>query len=262
MAAHPGYPGPPVRSRRLRSIGVVGLILACASCSASADTRTPIGIWDSFTGRDELIVSEDSPVSDNSPWMMTSGSLFRQDNEGWTGTPDDGREIDATGSAVFRMISRDRDFADVDVTMRLRVDELVETERTPAQDFDGAHLWVRYESEWQLYAVSVDRRDGEMIIKKKCPGGDSNGGTYFDLGSVATDVPIPLGLWQHVAASVRDLPDGSVEITADRDGTRIRAVDRGVGCAPLRGAGGVGLRGDNATFRVDDIEVVPADPGA
>ena len=57
------------------------------------------------------------------------------------GVPDD-----ATGSAVFRMVSVERDFNDVDVSVTLRVDELVTTGRTPAQDYDGAHIWVRYES--------------------------------------------------------------------------------------------------------------------
>lgn len=258
MVAQPRCPGPQVRSLRLRSMCAVVLAVVCASCSASADT--PAAIWDSFTGADGLIASEDHPVADGSPWTMTSGSLFRQGNEGWTGQPDGGGRDGATGSAVFRMVSNERSFADVDVTMRLRVDDLVETDRTPAQDFDGAHLWLRYESEWQLYAVSVDRRDGEMVIKKKCPGGDSNGGTYFDLGSVVTGVAIPLGRWQHVAATIRDLPDGAVAITADRDGTRVEAVDRGVGCAPLRGAGGVGLRGDNADLHFDDIAVDSATP--
>jgi hypothetical protein len=156
------------------------------------------------------------------------------------------------------MVSIDRDFSDVDINLDLRIDDLVETDRTPAQDYDGAHIWVRYQSDKQLYAVSVDRRDGTMIIKKKCAGGDTNGGTYYPLDSSVSDVPIPFGQWQHVTVSARDREDGTVAINASRDGMAIEAIDTGVGCPPLRGPGGVGVRGDNAEFRMASIDVAPS----
>ena len=55
---------------------------------------------------------------------------------------------------------------------------------------------------------------------------------------------------------VQDQPDGSVKITASRDGVSMEATDAGVGCAPLRG-GGVGIRGDNAELRFAKIVVQP-----
>ena len=58
--------------------------------------------------------------------------------------------------------------------------------------------------------------------------------------------------------SVRDRPDGSVAINASRDGLSMEAVDTGVGCPPLRGGGGVGIRGDNAELRFASIVVDPA----
>jgi hypothetical protein len=231
-------------------------VFSVAGCGAGQPAPAPIR--DSFTGPDELIASERRPSAPGVPWVMTSGSLFRSRNEGWSGRPDGGRGEGATGSAVFRMVSARRDFLDVDVRLRLRVDALTETDRTPKQDFDGAHVWVRYESDRQLYAVSVDRRDGLMIIKKKCPGGPDNGGTYVDLSPPVTGVPITVGQWQEIMVSARNLQDGSVMITGSRDGHRVSAVDRGTGCAPLRGGGGVGLRGDNAELRIDDVKVDPA----
>jgi hypothetical protein len=229
-----------------------------SACLLGCDVASsqPTAIIDSFSGPNGLITAENHPAAEGSPWIVTSGSLFRNDGEGWTGRPDDGSTQRGTGSAVFRMISGQRDFADVDVTMRLRVDELTVTDRTPAQPFDGAHVWLRYESDRQLYAVSVDRRDATMIVKKKCAGGIDNGGTYFDLSPSVIDAPIPFGQWQEIVVSVRDLPDGAVAISASRDGRKVEAIDRGVGCPPLRG-GGVGLRGDNAELRIDDIRVVP-----
>jgi hypothetical protein len=230
---------------------VIGGVVGCGSASSE-----PAALEDSFTGPDGLIAAEKSEPTGPTPWDITSGSLFRDRDEGWTGRPDDGYQPGDTGSAVFRMVSQERDFADVHVSMRLKVDGLSESDRTPAQTYDGAHIWVRYKSDRELYAVSVDRRDGTMVVKKKCVGGDENGGTYYELDRPVVDAPIPFGQWQQVDVSVRDLPDGSVSISASRDGRMFEAVDHGVGCAPLRGEGGVGIRGDNADLRFDDIRVV------
>ena len=65
-----------------------------------------------------------------------------------------------------------------------------------------------------------------------------------------------MGSWQNVTVSVQDQLDGSVKITASRDGVSMEAIDPGVGCAPLRG-GGVGIRGDNAELRFARIVVQP-----
>ena len=223
------------------------LVASVAGCATAAPE--PNGFTDDFAGPDGLIASEHDPAKDHSPWTVTSGSLFRSEGAGWTGVPDAGGEPGMTGSAVFRMVSTDRSFGDVDVILDLDVVKLVATQRTPPRDYDGAHVWVRYRSAEELYAVSVDRRDGRMVIKKKCPGGDVNGGTYHDLSPTVGDAAIDFGRWQHVLVSVRDLPDGAVAINATRDGMSVSGIDTGVGCAPLRGAGGVGLRGDNAEMR-------------
>ena len=232
--------------RRLPAIGAALCVCACAPAVARG-----AAIVDTFDGPNGLITAEGQPIPPGEPWQMTSGSLFRADGTGWSGVPNDN-----TGSAVFRMVSVERDFDDVDASVTLRVDDLVTTGRTPAQDYDGAHIWVRYESDRELYAVSVDRRDDTMIIKKKCPGGTDNGGTYYDLNGVVAGAPIPLGQWQNVTVSVHDQPGGSVRITANRDGLGMEAVDTGIGCAPLRG-GGVGVRGDNAELRFARIAVQP-----
>ena len=191
---------------------------------------------DNFDGPNGLIAAEGQS---SGAWQVTSGSLSRDDGDGWT------------DSAVFRMVSLARDFGDVNVSVALQVEDL--TARGP--DYDGAHIWVRYQSEREMYAVSVDRRDGTMIIKKKCAGGPDNGGTYYDLNGFVP-APVPYGQWQQVTVSVADQPNGSVKITASRDGVSMEATDAGVGCAPLRG-GGVGVRGDNAELRIARIVVQP-----
>lgn len=235
------------------ALGLLSLVLVAACAS---DPSAPSAIADTFVGPNGLIAAPGRPRAAGEPWELTSGTLFRADNTGWSGVPDDGRAEGSNGSAVFRMVSYERAFGNVDMTVTLRVDGLVETDRTPAQDYDGAHIWVRYRSDAELYAVSVDRRDGTMIIKKKCPGGDTNGGTYHDLSESVRDAPIPFGAWQRIVVTVRNQPDGSVAVDATRDGHSVRAVDTGVGCRVIPD-GGVGVRGDNADLRLGSVIVQP-----
>ena len=225
-----------------------------------------VAMYDAFDRPDGLVTNEYAKWNPNSParvesplWDMTSGSLFAEDGAGWTGTPDggspDAMSTSATGSAVFRLNTKDASFSNVDVAMRLRVDRFVSTSRTPVVDWDGVHIWLRYKSEEQLYYASVNRRDGTVVIKKKCPGGPSNGGTYYTLAS-KSGFAVPLGVWQDVAAGVVDNPDGSVTLRLWREGVlRIEVTDRGIGCSTLTGAGAVGIRGDNADFQFDDFTV-------
>jgi hypothetical protein len=222
---------------------------------------------DSFDTADGLLTNEfaywnpQSTSAARSPiWEMTSGSLFSRGSTGWTGAPDD-RTPDATStsgtnSAIFRLNTRRRDFGDVDVSFRLNIQRLVSTVATPAVDWDGVHVWVRYQSEEQLYYASVARRDGAVLVKKKCPGGYSNGGTYYTLGNTASGVPIPFGTARDITVTVRNNADGSVTVSAFIDGRLVtKATDTGVGCAPIRAAGATGIRGDNAEFSFDDFEV-------
>ena len=105
-------------------------------------------IDDDFNGPNGLIASEGQSAG---PWEITSGSLFRDNGTGWTGKPDD-----STGSAVFRMASLSHSFNNANMTLLLRVDDLVTTHRTPRQDYDGVHIWVGYQS--RVRAVRRQRR--------------------------------------------------------------------------------------------------------
>ena len=123
-------------------------------------------------------------------WEMTSGSLFAG---GWTGVPDgcapNRMSSNCTNSTVFRLNTKRFDFGSVRVDALLRGNGWAVT---PGVAWDGVHLWLRYRSEESLYYASVARRDGAVVVKKKCPGGPSNGGTYHTLAS-RSGVPLPLG---------------------------------------------------------------------
>jgi hypothetical protein len=222
---------------------------------------------DSFGVADGLITNEfahwnpssgSSKISPN--WDMTSGSLFASGGTAWSGNVDNAvpnaTSSNGTNSAIFRLNTKRFDFGDVKVSFRLLINSLHTTASTPQVDWDGIHIFLRYQSEYSLYYASVNRRDGHVLIKKKCAGGSSNGGTYYTISPEVTGKPIPFGSWQNVAASVQNNSNGSVTIRLYREGIEIvSATDSGTGCAPIRSAGATGIRGDNANFKFDNFTV-------
>jgi hypothetical protein len=250
----------------MKMIGVlIATIVAALVLGASSRATTYFSY--SFDRPDGLITNEyafwNSPSGvQSSDWDMTSGSLFASFNTAWTGKIDscapDYYSSKCTNSAVFRLTTKRTDFGNVRVDFDLRNDFLTQTSSTPAVAWDGVHIFLRYKSEYQLYYASVNRRDGHIVLKKKCPGGSSNGGTYYTLAE-SSGYGFSFGSWQKVGAFVFDGADGSVRLGLYRDGAlRLAATDRGIGCAPLRGTGAVGVRGDNDGFHFDNFTVVSA----
>jgi hypothetical protein len=188
-------------------------------------------------------------------WVVTSGSLFGRDGAGWTG-PVDHRapgvaSAAATNSGTFRLVSRRRDFADASLTARVK---LVRTTTTGAEHaYDGIHLWLRYVSPDQLYAVTLTRRDGRAVIKRKVtrPG---QADAYTDLA--ATAFRAPTDDWITATAAVADTPAGP-RLTLSVNGNQILStVDRST--EAIRHPGGIGLRGDNTEFEFRDVTVTDA----
>jgi hypothetical protein len=239
---------------------------------ASPQAPPPL-FTDSFATQDGLITnayalwhSTDPRAMLSTDWQVISGSLFAQRGQGFTGVPDDTQpnagSTNGTGSAVFRVVTARGDFTNVDVSFDLDDEVLTESNSTPKQPWDGAHVIVRYQDESHFYYASVDRRDDTALIKKKV------GPTFWDL-TPAAPAGVPYGQWQKVKVRVKDNPDGSVSLWLWRDGRLLaQAVDTGYGGPPYRGPGRVGLRGDNARlrfghFRVDAVGTEePATAGA
>ncbi|HWI74140.1 MAG TPA: hypothetical protein VNT55_19425 [Baekduia sp.] len=226
-------------------------------------------VRDDFSGPDRLVTNEhayrDRGIPRSKLWTVTSGSLFVHDGHGWTGVPDGGspdkRTPRATGSAIFRVVTKRRDVRDAQIAFRVMVRGLSTSSRTPDErSFDGVHVMLRYASPQALYAASVDRRDGAVLIRKKVPGGPdpANGGTWMDVGARAVNA-IPVGRWQRVVVRVRDEPDGAVGFRVIIDGrTVVSARDDGVGgVAPYTRPGRIGFRCDNADVLLDGVRVTP-----
>src|SRR4051794_5178807 len=160
----------------------------------------------------------DTAAAKSANWEMGSGTLFAQTGSGWSGRPDTCDNVDrysqtCNNSAVFRLATKRHDFGDVSLDLDLNSSGLTSTASTPPVAWDGVHLWLRYQSEYNLYYASVNRRDNRVVIKKKCVGGSENGGTYYELGPGEVSAPAwPVGSWQHVGASVQNNSDGSVTL--------------------------------------------------
>jgi hypothetical protein len=156
----------------------------------------------------------------------------------------------ATGSAVFRAQTKRADFGDAAVSFTLTNQGFVTTSATPAQPWDGVHLALRYLSENSFYDITVARRDNTVQIKKK------SGNTWSTLTSAAFSAA--LNAAQAVQASARNNPNGSVTLALSINGSPLLSItDAGVGGAPLRAAGAIGMRGDNVNFRFDDLSAQP-----
>ena len=233
--------------RRTGTLAAVAATLCMLLAPAAASADVPYLWYEGFNqpnGANSLITNEyaywhpsDALAVRSPAWEMDSGSLFSIGGTGRSG-PVQACSVDryseaCTNSAVLRLVTARRDYRDVLVQTSLRTVRLSETSAT------------------------VNRRDGALVIKKKCPGGSSNGGTYYTLASTGGH-SISYSRWQLVGASVQDRTDGGVDLAVHVDGERrLTAVDSGTGCAPISRPGGVGVRGDNAEIELDGFAVQP-----
>jgi len=239
---------------------------------------------DTFTGADGLITNEYAHWNTdgiNSPdWDMTSGSLFRQSNTAWSGVPDSCApnkfSSSCTDSDVF-CLNTFRTFAgNVKVSLALKNNSDIHNSNCNSNDtcWHGVHIWMRYQTQYNLYYVSINRADNQVVIKRKVPCGSDNQGTYFVL-SQATHA-WTAGSWQHFSITIQTNGDGSVTLKAYDDDTSTlitQGTDAGgtnpnwsASCntqghyptaqyQPITAAGGVGVRGDFDNFNFDDFTV-------
>jgi hypothetical protein len=231
----------------------------------------PAGVLfrDDFSGPDGVITnhyamwSGDSAAHQSSNYQVESGTLYRQNGVATTGAPtyDQPWTVDSTdgsGNDIFRDWTRESDFGDVSVTMQFRFEDWSAGQAPdwPAKSWDGVKIWLRRQGpsgSWGLYTAEIARRQGNVMIQKKCTGSDD----YTMLAQTPANLPPQTGAWETDGGTVKTNADGSVTITVIRDGqTVLSATDTGNnGCAPITTPGRVGVRGDNAQFSFDDLTV-------
>jgi hypothetical protein len=233
----------------------------------TASHQTRVLFRDGFSGPDGVITNHYAafsrdPAALRSPdWEVESGSLLRRHGAAWTGIPNgvvpNLDSSNGSGSDIFRLWTTRSDFRDVRVDMRLRTVRFTNgTARWPKKSWDGVKIWLRRQgasgATVGLYTAEVNRRQGNIIIQKKCPGSRH----YRLLAQSPANHRAELGRWEHVGGSVRNQPDGSVVLAVIRDGAVALGVkDTGAGCRPITAPGKVGVRGDNTDFLFDDFTV-------
>ncbi|WP_285568278.1 hypothetical protein [Actinoallomurus iriomotensis] len=267
--APPASPDPPRRGRRRVLITVAAaLVLAGAAAGVAFGRPRPALFAPDLSGPDRLVTNEYTHWNPGArdgrrskDWDVTSGSLFVRDGVAWSGSPDratpNAASSNGTGSSVFRMTTRRHDFGDVTVSLNLRNLGLTSSGRAAPSEIDGVHVFLRWQSPAELYVVSLNRRDDLVVIKKKRPGGTTNGGTYVTLGQ--TRYTVPYGAWQRFAVRIRTSGGDLVAISV-RHGDRevLSAVDDGAEGPAILARGAVGLRGDNCDFEFKDFRVTHA----
>jgi hypothetical protein len=273
------------------SLNNYGVIVDSAAGSARVCNFVVSGtntlFQDSFTGADGLITNEyvhwNSDGINAPDWDMTSGSLFRQSNTAWTGALDaiapNKYSSDHTDSDVFRL-NTFRTFAgNLKVSLALRNNSEIHDSNCSANNtcWHGVHIWLRHLTEYDLYAVSLNRADNTVVIKRKVPCGNENAGFYKDL-IVPVTHSWSVGTWQHYSMTIQTNSNGGVTIKlydddSDPNTPLVQATDAGgtntswtSGCAtpgsyptaqypPIISAGSVGVRGDFDNFNIDDFRI-------
>ena len=241
-----GHRGARSVAAALVALAFTGALGGCGD--AEPEVRAETVLVDRFERPDGVVTDErawreetGSGEPDDAIWAATSGVLQVSDGQAWSDSP------------VFRMITHRRDFGDVAVSFRLRVDEWASDVDHPEEAWDGVHLLLHYQDETELYAVSVARRDGEVAIKRKDPGGPSNGGTYATLEQGPGAVPAEQ--WTDVRVTVQRDEDG-LDIAVELDGEKVLET-RDTDAVGERAShpGRIGVRADNTTFHIDHFRV-------
>jgi hypothetical protein len=220
-----------------------------------------------FDGPDRLLSNEwafrhpGAPEAVVSPqWFVTSGSLFVRSEAGTNGTLDDRaanpRSTTGTNSAVFRTYTKRRFRPSYKVTFEVRVEPPRQVPGLSPAPWDGLHLMVDADSPEAAYYVSLYRRNGQSVIKKKTPGGSVAGGSYAPLSHYVPSHIQP-GRWTEVRVDVRSAGDDGVTIDLYENGTLLTtATDTPSlsGSPPFR-EGRIGIRADKTTFAIRDFRV-------
>jgi hypothetical protein len=220
-----------------------------------------------FDGSDRLLTNEfafrhpDSPDAVVSPqWFVTSGSLFVRADAATNGTLDD-REANpdsttGTNSAVFRAYTKHRFRPSYRVTFEVRVEPPRQVPGLRPAPWDGLHLMVDANSPEAAYYVSLYRRNGQAVIKKKTPGGSVAGGSYAPL-SRYVPCHIEPGRWTEVRIDVRSAGRRAVTIDLYENGTLLTtATDQAsLSGTPPFNEGRLGIRADKTNFEIREFRV-------
>lgn len=246
---------------------LVAVAAATAFALSSLGSSSNVLFEAEFDSPDRLLSNEfayrypDSPDAVVSPqWFVTSGSLFVRDGAATNGSLDDRAanpdSTTGTNSAVFRAYTKRRFRPDYRVTFEVRVEPPREVPGLSPAPWDGLHLMVEADSPEAAYYVSLYRRNGQSVIKKKTPGGSVAGGSYAPLSHYVPSHIHP-GRWTEVRVDVRSVGSHGVTIDLYENGTLLTtATDQAsLSGTPPFTEGRLGIRADKTRFAIKDFLV-------
>jgi hypothetical protein len=248
--------------RRHAALAALGCELAVLLAVVSAPGGSVVLFSDSFSGPPGLITNEyaahhpaDAHSRLSPRWVVTSGSLFASGGTATDGAIDRGR-VDAgstgtTDSAVFRAYTRAWFEPSYSIQFEARV---APPSRPSGAAWDGFHVIVCARSPASAYYVSVARRDGRSVIKKKTAGGPIAGGSYAAISPYRPFV-FADDRFEPIRIDVTRNENRSISIDLYVAGRQIvSATDEGR--AAYSGAGRIGLRADWTQVWIRDLRVV------
>jgi hypothetical protein len=234
-------------------------------------TYTPL-FSESFNGPDRIFTNAASFYSKSCPyvspnWEMTSGTLLIKNGIGYSGIPTSEttstcNSQSATNSSVFRLNTVRKDFLNVRVALDY---DVVKHGGANAQQnaFDGVHIWLGYQDEYNLYAATIFRWDQTFVTKKKVATSKvsckdvSNGGCYFNISpEVKNSTVMKTNTWHHADIVYSSNPSNeSVTIQTYIDGKLVNTgIDNHIASSTFP-AGALGIRGDDTEFYFKNFRV-------
>lgn len=242
-----------------------------------AEPTTPVPktlFFDALSSPDGIVTNEYSHYNStglcphtSAVWEMTSGTLLIKNGAGYSGVPTDEatavcESSQQTDSATFRLNTKANNFRNV----KLSVDYQAVKHggaSVATSTYDGMHIWVGYQNEYALYAVSVFRWDGVVVIKKKVPvqvancTDVSNDGCYYNLSSSLKQpaTVFAANVWHHADIDYSADDNGYTTINLVIDGRQITKVVDKNNHGPAYPSGAVGVRGDNTEFYFKNFKV-------
>jgi hypothetical protein len=119
------------------------------------------------------------------------------------------------------------------------------------ESWDGVKIYLRRQDGDNFYTAEINRREGNVIIQRKCDG------RYAVLGGTrGAATPLRVAEWEDVGGTVVNLGDDEVRVQVVRAGEVVlEAIDPAGSCDALRRPGRIGVRGDRTDFHIDGLEV-------
>lgn len=258
-------------------------LLAAVSRSKKSQTKTGTSTKDTFSTSQTIDESGSISGSVSSRWWVNSGGRFiingstartifgdLPSSDKWYKEYLSSNALDTDNGLhpqnIFRLVEREfwKNFSQ-EVYFKIAKYNVSQSPNRNASN--GVLLFNRYQSGDSLYYTGI-RVDGNIVVKKKLNG------TYYTLGTLKqfpgtysiTSNPnlLPLDQWMGLKTTVKDMPDGRVEIVVYTDITNSKQWTESLkvydtpgtnGASTINTQGYAGIRTDFMDVEFDDYSI-------